>query len=71
MWTRRLSFPEDVNDDWVISKDGREVGRVYFSSPQASSGRASWFWAVQVLPTASGWAATRDEALEAVRTRVG
>lgn len=71
MWTRRLSFPEDVTDDWVISKDGREVGRVYHSDPQARSGRDPWFWSVIVLPTASGWAATRDEALEAVRAWVG
>ena len=69
-WTRRQSFP-DTPDDFTISKDGREVGRVYYSSPQASSGRDPWFWSVIVLPTASGWAATRDEALEPVRAWVG
>lgn len=71
MWTRKLTFPDDAPDDWTILKDGKEVGRVYYSAPQASSGRDAWFWSVIVLPTASGWAATRDEALEGVRAWVG
>lgn len=71
MWTRRLTFPDDAPDDWEILRNGETVGRVYHSDPQARSGRDPWFWTVLVQPTASGWSATMDQALEAVRERVG
>lgn len=70
-WTRKLTFPDDAPDDFTILRDGDVVGRIYHSDPQARSGRDPWFWSVLVQPTATGWCASLDEALEAVRAWVG
>ncbi len=70
MWTRRLTWPGERDDDWVVLRDGVIVGRVYqvtYYNPM----REVWAWFKQTIPGRSGEAKTLEAALEAVRQAVG
>lgn len=60
-WTRRVTVIGDrpCKDDWTISHNGRDVGRVLFTTGQ--NGAPNWKWASWDIPAQSG----REETLEA------
>lgn len=66
-WTRRRTVlaGEVCRDDWVALCDGWTVGRVRLTQGGPQDGR--WAWAVQTLPSQSGYVDTLEAALEAIR----
>ncbi|SIT74677.1 hypothetical protein SAMN05421849_0196 [Pontibaca methylaminivorans] len=69
MWTRRRSFPGEVENDWCVYRDGQLVGRVYMLTRYLPRSEV-WGWFKQVPPGTSGDAETLDEALNALRDAI-
>ena len=70
-WVRRRIRSETVPrpESWSIVCDGWVVGVVSQVSPGFHRA-GDWKWAAQTYPAASGYAVTREEALERVRESV-
>jgi hypothetical protein len=69
MWTRKLTWPGERENDWLVLRDGKPVGRVYLTilnNPR----REVWMWFKQTIPGRKGEAETMQGALEAVRAAV-
>lgn len=69
MWTRKLTWPGEREDDWLVLRDGQPVGRVRLTEFRNPT-RTVWAWFKQTIPGRQGEAETLADALEAVRAAV-
>jgi hypothetical protein len=72
MWTRRLTVigGQTDPDDWIVRRDGRDVGRVIRGRNHPAETPWSWCsWPAKGW-SRHGYVTTMDEALEAVRRAV-
>ena len=70
MWTRKLTVigGQTEEDDWIILRNGQEVGRVHRATPIV--GLQKMEWVTWTAPWDKGRADTLDQAIEAVRTAI-
>lgn len=71
MWTRKrtvIAGRTDGDEDWLIFRDRRQVGRVY--ATHISDPALRWMWFVQTKAPAQGYAPTLHAALEELRRRI-
>jgi len=69
MWTRKLTWPDDRENDWLVLRDGKPVGRVHLTMLNNPT-REVWAWFKQTHPGRKGEAETLAGALEAVRAAI-
>lgn len=69
MWTRKLTWPGEKADDWLVLRDGQTVGRVHLTT-LTNPTREVWMWFKQTIPGRQGEAETLAGALEAVRVAI-
>ena len=69
-WTRVKTVigGQVCEDDWIVRRDGVDVGRVYLDRPMQDV--PPWVWSKTTLPGMSGRADTLEEGLEGVRKAV-
>lgn len=69
-WTRRATVIDGTTceNDWIVSRDGEEVGRVLLMI--SGPGIPMWKWASWIIPAHHGLEETRDAALDALRQEV-
>lgn len=67
-WTRRRTVigGDVLVDDWMVSRDGRSVGRVHLEKTHHDGDL--WMWSTYTYPSAGGRANTLEEGLELIRS---
>ncbi|MGR3480432.1 hypothetical protein [Salipiger marinus] len=70
-WTYRPTLIAGTSrpDDYVVRRDGRDVGRVMTERLGMGVGGSElvWWWGTWTYPATHGYAPTLEEALERVR----
>lgn len=66
MWTRRLTWPGERDDDWLVYRDGELMGRVHMTV-LCNPSRDAWVWFKQWGHGAKGEAETLEQACNALR----
>jgi hypothetical protein len=54
-------------DDYAVVVDGPVIARIYLEKAGPQKGK--WYWAYQIIPTATGYADTLEEAKEEIAKR--
>lgn len=69
-WVRRVTVinGQPYKDDWIISHNGRDVGRVLFTFGQ--NGSPNWKWSSWDIPAQSGREETFEAACDSLRRAI-